>query len=119
MSDDSDTRLFGEALVALGGHMLDNPNLPRLANINWRYYTSHGFVSGIRIQPFDLAGLVAWVQTLLDVTSEARVGESVFGYVFGHIAAVPVCVWAELPAEAFPSEPGVHEWDVTAQLQEA
>jgi hypothetical protein len=121
MDDQNHTRLtVADALVTLGQHMHEHPDLA-FANLKWQFYKPGGFVSGLDIQTRNPADMISWARTLANVTSSAERGKSgtVYGFVFGRIADVPVHVWDVLSGDAFPDESGPHEWDVHVQLQEA
>jgi hypothetical protein len=117
---------FAEALIALGQHMQQNQNQNlSVSNVSWSFWVdqSSQYVDGLDIHTRDGAdGLTAWASTLTDVSSHVRRNGdgTLFGFVRGRMAAVPVCTWASFPdGDAFSSEPGVHEWDVTVLLREA
>jgi hypothetical protein len=115
---------LAEALIALGQHMQLKHDLS-VANVSWSFWrdqTSQN-VDGLDIHSREgVDGLAAWASTLTDVISHVRRHDdgALFGFVCGRMDATPVCVWAKFrDSDGFSPEPGVHEWDVTVQLQEA
>lgn len=114
---------FAADLIALGQHLLLQPDLPAIANIKQDYFMQPGgFQNGLDIQLGNVNGLAAWAGTLTDVTSHVQRLESgsVHAFVFGLMGEVRVRVWSgPMDGAAIPQEPGAHEWDVTAQLREA
>lgn len=119
----SETTTFADALIVLGQHMKLCPGLPTPAHVSWRYYDSArpGFVNGLDVQLYG-SSVVEWAATLAVVSSRAERLRSgtVNVYVRGVMGDdVLVEVWTDVDGSPFPDKPGVHEWDVTALLQEA
>lgn len=119
MTQTSDETQFGNSLLALGQHLRDFPGLPKIYGIT---HSSDGFALEVRIYRVNAAGLAEWAATLSNVDSHAYriTDDHVDGHVCGDLNTVTrVDIIGGLPPDLFPSEPGVHEWDVTVQLQEA
>lgn len=118
---------YAEALIALGQHMQQNEELS-VRSISWLFWPQDDrdapHVKGLEINCSRGSEVLArWAATLTEVTSLAHRHDdddgTLFGYVYGRIGDVPVCLWGAFHDDTFPPEPGVHEWDVTVQLQEA
>jgi hypothetical protein len=111
----------GDSIIAIGQHLNEHPNLPRVYMIRERYEYEEATEIRLLSSGNGAKTLAAWAATLSDVESYARriTKDQVDGHVNGVIGGHRVEIVCSVPGQAFPDEGDRHEWDVHVQLQEA